>query len=464
MVPDQLSLRTKIAYGIGEIAGSATNNIRVFFLLFFLTSVAGLDAGLAGTIMLIGRIWDAINDPLVGWLSDRTRSPLGKRHPWMLWGAIPFGLLFLLLWVVPQVSSDSNSQQTFLFWYYIIVALLFDTVYTAVVVPYAAMAPELTSGYNERTSLISIQMAFSVGAGIFALVLAQVIFELIPNANTQHFVLGAGCAILSVIAIYACVWGTRRSLTTRSELSSTESAVIPLWSQIRAVLSNRAFQLVTGMYVCSWVSVQVAAAVLPYYVVNWMGLPKTHFTQMAIAVQGTTLVTMLVWSFLGKRLGKKAIYFLGMPPLIVSQIGFFFLRPDQVGWMYACGVGIGIGLATVYLVPRSMLPDVIDLDELHSGQRREGLFCGFMVQMQKIGLAIALFLVGQGLHVAGFISSSATEVVPTQPDSALLAIRLAIGPIPTLTLFMGLALAYFYPISRDVHENILLQLKERRQS
>ncbi|RQH19872.1 MFS transporter, partial [Okeania hirsuta] len=107
------------------------------------------------------------------------------------------------------------------------------------------------------------------------------------------------------------------------------------------------------------------------------------------------------------------------------------------------------------------LPDVIDLDELNTGQRREGIFYSFMVFLQKVGLAIGLFLVGVALDIAGFIESVPGETRPIQPESALLAIRVAIGPLPTVFLIVGLLLAYLYPITREVHDEILLKLRER---
>jgi glycoside/pentoside/hexuronide:cation symporter, GPH family len=132
--------------------------------------------------------------------------------------------------------------------------------------------------------------------------------------------------------------------------------------------------------------------------------------------------------------------------------------------MYALAVMAGVGVSTAYLVPWSMIPDVIELDELQTGQRREGIFYGFMVLLQKFGLALGLFLVGLGLQTAGFREAVAGESLPVQPASAVQAIRLAIGPLPTLALIAGLVLTYYYPISRDVHAEILLKLRERRLS
>ena len=171
---------------------------------------------------------------------------------------------------------------------------------------------------------------------------------------------------------------------------------------------------------------------------------------------------LFVWGYISERVGKKAVYFMGMSLWVIAQAGLFFLQPGQVGLMYAIAVLAGFGVSTAYLIPWSMMPDVIELDELRTGQRREGIFYGFIILLQKIGIAIGLFLVLQALNWAGYIPSSG-DSVPTQPQSALLAIRLAIGPLPTLCLIVGIVLAYFYPITREVHTEILLKLKERRE-
>jgi GPH family glycoside/pentoside/hexuronide:cation symporter len=206
----------------------------------------------------------------------------------------------------------------------------------------------------------------------------------------------------------------------------------------------------------------VTASILPYFVVNWMGLPEAQFPQVAIAVQGTALVMLFVWKAISDRVGKKAVYFMGMALWIIAQAGLFFLQPSQIGWMYILAILAGFGVSTAYLIPWSMMPDVIELDELETGQRREGIFYGFMVLLQKFGLALGLFLVGQSLEMAGFIEQIPGQPTPTQPESALFAIRIAIGPLPTVALIGGLILAYFYPITREVHAEILLKLQERK--
>ena len=195
---EKLNFTTKLAYGSGDMGPAITANVLAFFLLYFFTNVAGLPAGLAGSILAIGKIGDAINDPIAGILSDRTRTKWGRRIPWMLFGAIPFGIFFFLQWLVPNFSEDPGVNNWCLFAYYILIATLFNLAYTAVNLPYTALTPELTQDYNERTSLNSFRFAFSIGGSILSLVLAQIIFAAYPeDPQKQYLVLGLVCTLIS---------------------------------------------------------------------------------------------------------------------------------------------------------------------------------------------------------------------------------------------------------------------------
>jgi GPH family glycoside/pentoside/hexuronide:cation symporter len=147
---------------------------------------------------------------------------------------------------------------------------------------------------------------------------------------------------------------------------------------------------------------------------------------------------------------------------IIAQIGLWFLQPGQISLMYILAILAGFGVSTAYLIPWSMIPDVVDLDELNTGKRREGIFYSFMVFLQKLGLAGGLFLVGQALEIAGFLERVPGQALPQQPDSAIFAIRFAIAPIPAIVLICGIILTYFYPITEAVHGEILLKLNERK--
>jgi glycoside/pentoside/hexuronide:cation symporter, GPH family len=457
----KLNFSTKLAYGAGDLGPAITANILGIFLLIFFTNVAGIKPGLAGSILMIGKIWDAINDPIVGMLSDRTVSKWGRRHSWMIFGAIPFGLTFILQWIVPPLN------QWGLFFYYVGIAILFNTFYTAVNLPYTALTPELTQDYDERTSLNSFRFAFSIGGSILSLVLALVIFGAFKDQPLQQYlVLSSICAVISTLALYWCVFGTRKRVLKTEQLRQREQPTdsMSYLEQLKVAFSNRPFLFVIGIYLCSWLAVQNTVSVIPYFVKNYMGMGDQDYITILMVVQATSMLMLFVWTAVSQRIGKKAVYFMGMSLWIIAEVGLFFLQPGQVGFMRLLAVMAGVGVSTAYLIPWSMIPDVIELDELNTGQRREGIFYGFMVLLQKVALAIGLFIVGWVLQQSGFIETIAGQPKPVQPESALWAIRWMVGPVPLVVLLLGLVLAYFYPISREVHAEILLKLAERKQS
>ncbi|MBD2209520.1 MFS transporter [Nostoc linckia FACHB-104] len=458
---EKLPFKTKLAYGAGDLGPAITANIAIFFLLVFFTNVAGIPAGLAGSILMVGKIWDAVNDPFVGFLTDKTKSRRwGRRLPWLLYGAIPFGVFFFLQWIVPPFSVWG------LFWYYVVIGLISQVFYTVVNLPYTAMTPELTQDYDERTSLNSFRFTFSIGGSILSLILSKIVFSVISDRAQQYLVLAAVCTIISVLGLYWCVYGTRdRVLAFEAKrIQLEEPPSIPFIEQIKIAFTNKPFLFVIGIYLCSWLGVQITASIIPYFVVYCMRLQEADVPTVMIAVQGTALVMLFFWSNLSKKVGKKIVYFLGMILWIIAAAGLYFLQPGQLTLMYIMAIMAGFGVSTAYLVPWSMIPDVIELDELQTGQRREGVFYGFMVLLQKFGLAFGLFLVGNALQVYGFKEAVAGQTsLPTQPESALLAIRLAVGPLPTVCLIAGLVLTYFYPITREMHAEIMMKLQQRRE-
>ncbi|NEQ95586.1 MAG: MFS transporter [Cyanothece sp. SIO2G6] len=461
-----LGFETKLAYGVGTMGISATGSILAFCLMFFLTDVAGLSAALASYVLVIGQIGDAISDPIIGMLSDRTQTRWGRRYPWIVAGAIPFGLSFFLLWLIPVQDNDG-----LLFAYYVIIGIIYKTCYTAVYLPYVSLTPELSQGYNERTNLNSFRFTFAIGSSILAIAAIQVAFSQIEFPPHQYLAIGAVGAILCIVPLYVCVLGTYRHVIPneqRRTQTAAKTSHIPLRQQIKIAFSNRPFLLVVGIYLCSWLAAQITVVVMLYFVLSWMQATADVFATFALIVQGTALLMLFVWSEVSRRVGKRVVYFMGTGAWIIAQIGLFSLTPGQIPLMYCLGAIAGLGVSTAYLVPWSMLPDVIELDELKTGQRREGVFYAFMVMVQKIGLAAGIFLVGQALDRAGYIgrvagqAAVAADVV--QPDSALMVIRLAIGPIPTTFLIGGLVLAYFYPISPTVHAEIMAKLSQKRHT
>ncbi len=462
--PQSLSLASKLAYGAGDLGTGMTANLVAFSFLVFLTTVAGLPPALAGSVVLVGKAWDAINDPIVGLLSDQTRSRWGRRHAWILYGSVPFALSIVLLWLSPGFD---NVWLTF--GYYAIASLLFHTAYTAVNLPYAALTAELTQDYDERTGLTSFRLAFSLAGAVLGLVIGLVLSLVLgDNPPLQYQWLGIIAALIALFFLSWCLWGTLPAARARGLLdrhygdpSPGQAAMGSFRSEILSALSNRAYQCVIGIYLCSWLALQVTASIIPFFAVSWMGLGS--YFQVALIVQGSAIGMLFVCSALSRTWGKQKLYFVGIGSWIVVQGGLFFLQPGQTALLYGLCFAASFGVATTYLVPWSMLPDVVELDELQSGRRREGVFYSFMSLLQKLGLAFGLFLVGIALEWAGFVESTPGGPIPVQPESALLAIRIAIGPLPTIALIVSLVLVWFYPITREKHAQIRSQLEARRE-
>ncbi|MDV3000141.1 MAG: hypothetical protein N5P05_001747 [Chroococcopsis gigantea SAG 12.99] len=532
---ESLSFWTKLAYGAGDFGPAITANISVFYLLFFFTNVVGLSGATAGSVLMIGKIADAVNDPIIGMWSDQTRTPWGRRLPWMIFGAIPFGLFFVLQWFIPSFLGELTKSETFLWAYFVIIGILFNVTYTAVSLPYQSLTPELTLDYNERTNLNSFRFSFSIGGSILSLILYLLIFKADNLDQTQRFIiLAVICSILSIIATLWCTLGiqergTKPILNPRQKIipgtilaalgvlgiiyslyrainsgldylffsflllglqllafgltlrlgrlephlndaraakqkqEENDSPSLPFKEQLKIVFNNRPFLYVIGIYLCSWLAVQLTASIIVYFVVSWMRLPEAQSGLVALAVQGTALIMLFFWQWVSQKLDKKVVYSLGVVIWIIAQFGLFSVQPGQEALMYFLAFLAGWGVSVAYLIPWSMVPDVIELDELKTGQRREGTFYAFMVLLQKFGLALGLFLVGIALDLAGFKAQVPGGPIPVQPDSALWAIRMAIGPLPAIFLLISLVLAYFYPLTRTVHAEILLQLAQKKQ-
>ena len=456
----QLPFSVKLAYGAGELGPALVANMMIFYLLFFLTSVAGIPAGLAGMVPMVGKIWDAINDPIIGWLSDRTRSrKWGRRLSWMLAFLLPCAVVVTLQWWVPPLRSA-----TMRFWYYVVIVFLYNAVSSAITVPHTSLMPELTSDYDERINLVSFRSAFSILGSVGFILLAGAAQFSGFSGESLYFVLGLVCSLILIATVIWCVFGIRKTALDREQLlamRARHAERFPIREQLRIVFTNKPFLFVCTVFTFSWLAVQITASILVYYAIYWMQLSDSQVPVLMLSVMGTAVVVLPLWVWLSHRQGKKIVYAIGMAFFIIAQCGLIALQPNHKMWMYVLAVFAGFGVSTAYLIPWSLVPEVIDYDELKTGHRREGVYYGFMVFLQKVGLGLAVFLVGVALEAAGFISREPGQPPPQQPETALTAIRMAIGPLPGACLVLGLIAAWFYPISKHEYESIHAQLESR---
>lgn len=453
----KLSVWTKLAYGAGDTGPAIIAAINGFFLLDFLINVAGLRPGTAANIFLLAKIWDAVNDPIVGWLTDKTVSRMGRRRPWLLFGAVPFGLAFVLHWFVPALDEAGK------FWYYLLVAVLLDAAATAVSVPYVALTPELTQDYDERTSLNTYRFGFSILGGVLAAFFhTQIVSAFGADKATGHLVSIGVWAAVSVAGFLATFFGTREpDYATAGAAAPGQPAGPGFLEGLRMAFQNRPFVLVTIIYLLSWLTIQFVQTNLFIYARDWVGMDASSFGLLLLALQFSAFGFMLVWARVSERVGKKMVYYLGTAIFVAVLLGLFFIQPGQITLLFILAVVAGVGVAVCYLIPWSMLPDVIEWDELQTGQRREGLYAGFFVFLQKLGLSLGLFASGWVLDLAGYIPAQPGQAVPVQPASVLLALRILVGPAGAVILALSFVAAYLYPITREKHAEIRAELLAR---
>lgn len=441
---DRLPFITKLIFGFGDWGNTTTSTIFGFFFAFFLTDVAGIDPMYAAPILLIGGIWDALNDPIIGVLADRVHTRWGRRRPLLLLGALPFSLTFIMLWWVPPWSSLLAKVA-----YYAVAYLLFDTCFTLVAVPYTSLTPELTEDYDERTRLNGFRMAVSMAGGLIAAVAVPSITRLFADIRTGYLTMAA------IFGALACVPYFVLAATVRERFNGAPPAPLNFAASFKHTFKNRAFRYTAGIYLTGWVTVALAGAMFQYYLTYWMGMADQLEIVLGLVQTGALIcIPIMVW--LANRMGKTRAYQLGVSTWLLVMLALSFLPSSARTITYFLAISVGLGVAAAHVVPWSIIPDVIDTDELATGQRREGTYYGFMVLLQKCGSAFMLALMQWILHLSGYVPNA------PQPPSSLLAMRILIGPIPALLLAVSILLAWRYPLNRQSHSDLRLRLAEQR--
>jgi len=441
----------KLAYGVGDLGTAIIAAVNGFFLSAFLLDVAGLRPGLVGIIFLVSQVWDAITDPFVGSLSDRTRTRWGSKRPWLLFGAVPLALAFFLHWQVPALGDGAK------FAYYLIVALLLKTAYTVVNVPYAAMTPTLTQDYDERTRLNTFRFSFSILGGLMAVVMQPILVSLAGEDVILGHAISAGVwASFIIVATLSCFTFTREQVKPEID----EESRTGLFEGLRVAAQNRPFLHVMGIYLFAWASLQFVQNNLLLYMRYWADA-ENIFTFLVLILQVTAFVFLGVWARVSERVGKKQTFMIGTLFWIAALAALYFVPQGQTTPYFILTFVAGMGTSVAYLIPWSMLPDVVEYDELETGKRRDGLYYGLFVFLQKLGISIALALNGFVLEAAGYINPEEAGALVTQPDSVLGALRIIVSLVPIVILALSLPIAYFYPITRERYAEIRKALDER---
>lgn len=451
--PERLSVGTKLGFGVGDLGGNLFFTVMGFYLLNFLTETIGMAAGLAGTALMIGKIWDAVTDPAVGYLSDRTRTRWGRRRPYMAAGAV---LTFIFLSLM--FTNMGITQQGRLFWWVVLMYCMLNTAYTLISIPYGALKPELTSDFNERTVLNGYRMSFAVVGTLIGAAAVMPLVGIFGGGDRGWSATGMVVGGIVAAATLTTVLSVRETIG-----HPVKKAVNVLRSYIE-VLKMKEFLTALIPWSLHITGVNVIQASLLYYFQYIYRAPGLFSFALLFLLVGS-LVFIPIWVRISAHIGKKKSYNIGMLIFAGAVLTFFFtghLLP--VTFAYVIMAVAGIGFSTQYVMPFSIIPDVVEFDFAENGRRREGVFYGMWTFMSKMGQAFAIALSGWVLSITGYQEATAAVPEPVQSASAILGIRLLAGPIPAAFFIAGVIVLSFYPITRDVYEQIMERIKQREQS
>jgi GPH family glycoside/pentoside/hexuronide:cation symporter len=436
----KLSRRTKVFYGIGDLGNAVVNSAIQFFLMKFYTDAALISPALAGNALLIGKGWDAINDPLFGWISDRTKSRFGKRRVFMIFGAIPLGIATALLWFVP--ASDRISA----FFWILATFILFDTLWTLTNVPYYALTSELTDDYDERSSLTTYRMVMAVPAYLVGAALTPAIVGLFALQQTGYAFIGIAYGVLAAAALLISAAGIRER-----KLVAVSAPEPSPFKSLSIALKNKPFARLCVIYFVINISFALIKILMVYYI-EYQLLMKAETSLVMGLMLICVTIALPFWQWVARKMDKGPAYALGMLVGGLAVILTFFLPHESTGLIYLIAALAGFGFAAQWIFPWAMVADVADYDRADTGEQRSGMYYGVWGLVTKVSEAVALVTVGWILTGFGYVPNV------EQTSQALLGIRLFFGLIPAAIIFVALPLLFKFPITRQSHAAIRAEL------
>ncbi|HOQ99118.1 MAG TPA: glycoside-pentoside-hexuronide (GPH):cation symporter [Anaerolineae bacterium] len=441
--------RIKVLYGIADSGIAMLTSIVQFFLLFYYTDIALLDAGLVGTALMVGKFtWDAFNDVVFGYVSDRTRSRWGRRRPYLLFLAIPLALSTWLLFSIPARMSGFVAFFVVLFTF-----LLFDTIHTFVAVAYTAMTPELTYDYDERTNLTTVREIFTVVGYILGAALTVTVADayaknlgLSPQASYSAMGLTFGVYAAAVVLITAFS-------VKEKPVSEVQPSKMPAIKAFVQTFKNKPFVQLVAAFLIANVSFTLLTTLLPYYLKYQVNMEE-QMAFIMLALLLTIGVFLYPMKMIADRIGKGKAYALGLAVAAVAILTLFFVPKGPTPYVYVAAIVAGMGLSAQWVCPWSMVPDVIEIDEAATGERREGIYYGMWNFITKFANALAIAAVGWTLAGFGYVPNVA------QSDFTLLGIRILFCLVPVLMFVLTMPLLIKYPITRESHAKLVAELRD----
>ena len=471
----KLAFKEKLAFGAGDMASNILFATINFYFLYFMINVGGLKPALASGVFLVGKGWDAITDYLMGRIVDKTQSRFGKRKVYMLFGSVPFVISFVVMWMVP-----STNVQGLLFLFYTAMYMLYCTTWTIIYIPYNTLAPNMTKDYDERTSLNSIRIIMAnlgliMGAAVFALLAdgeTSIFYEIfiknnspLDSAKYAYMLASAIFGVIALIIWLLCCFGVKE----RFEYSEKNNK--SFIQTLKEFFKLKEFRNIMMTFLLSMMGFDIIMTVFVFYINDSLGFGGDATLSMVfIAIPLVcAILSAPLWDFLCQKFQKHVVYAFSCIYMTVILLLAIFMPMNNVVLTIIHVALCGIGMSAIQIIPWAALPDVVDVDEYVNGKRREGAYYGVTQFCYKFASGVGCALVSLILGAAGYIEANSEayyEMIDqygtiTQPEGALLAIRIVLAVIPGITFLISAFTSYRANLGRDRYNMIKEELDKK---
>ncbi len=456
----KLSLREKAAYGVADIGASLTYVGINTWLLYFLINIVKLEPFLAGTVFLAGRVIDAVLDPLMGVWSDRLKPRFGRKR-FILWGAVPLGLSFALLWLNPEGSQLAKFLSS------LTLLSIFSACYTLVSVPYMALTPEIAPDYNERTSLTSMRAGFGTFASLIAVAAPPLIIvalsgvsDLNQSSNSSWLGMGLIFGVIAALAYLIMAFNVNEPKAAASKHAQARTAKLSFVAEYRSAFSIYGFKSIFLLFIIVTIGLMVINSILPFFLESNLRIAAEQQSIVLGSLFGTAILTLPLWAKLAALLGKRIALALGLGIFALSTTLLVAFSPSGgvSAYLIIMTVLAGTGLSAVILFPWAMLPDVVEFDELQTGRRREGLVYALFTFGQKIAGSIGVFSNALVASLFGY-----QQGLSEQAPKTLQAIAFMAGPAAAIIFVIAIFVTMRFPITKEKHQEVRTKLASNPQ-
>lgn len=443
-----LSTKDKIGYGLGDMASALVWQTATLFLAYFYTDVFGLPAAIMGTMFLVVRAVDAVLDPCIGALVDRTQTRHGRFRPWLLWFAIPFGVSCIITFYVPDVGATAKII------YACATYTLLSFIYSAINVPYCAMPGALTMDPHERHSLQSWRFALSFIGGLIVTVIALPLVSHLGQGDMQkgYFYAMSLMGILGIGLFFSCFFLTRERYTPKNDSSSS------FLKDLKLLTKNSQWRLVFIFNILLLTAVVTRGSTTMYYVKYVMLRPDLVFTFIVSGMIASLLGALLSARLLGK-FDRVEAYQWSIMTFVIFASAIFFIPANQIWLIFGLNIAFSFTQNLTTPLQWTMFSDVVDYEEHRSGRRLDGLVFSTALFAIKFGLALGGAVVG---WVLGFVDYAPNETF--QSTTVLSTINALFTLIPAVLFIVMALLLMYYKLNSRTADSIARELAHRRKT